>query len=209
MRGVDTRMHEEPQALDPRRFRRRLPLELTPDELTLLEHLQAEHGSKRATLIAGLHALAAQPAPHELAQLEHSRDRATAEADALRAKVAELEAAAKKAAASASRRDAASANADAAAKADARAAKTQLAKLERDLAHATRDAVEWEQAHAALDALRVDGLRCPRCEEWAAPEEWATTETDDGYLLIYHQPCGYHEKSFTSVPTIMGYRRAD
>jgi hypothetical protein len=202
-------MHEEPQALDPRRFRRRLPLELTPDELTLLEWLQGEHGSKRATLIAGLRALAEQPDPDQLAQLEYARDRATAEAEALRAKLAELEAAAKKTAASATRRATASADADAAAKADAQAAKKQLAKLERDLAHVNRDMAEWEQAHAELDAHRVDGLRCARCEEWAAPQEWATTETDDGYLLIYHQPCGYHEKSFTSVPTIMGYRRAD
>jgi len=195
--------------LDPRRFRRRLPLELTPEELALLEHHQTRHGSKRATLVAGLHALHAQPGTDEVAQSARDRDAATTEAAALRERVAELEAAAKRSTAKASRRDAAAAETKAAAAKDAAALRRQLAKAERDLALAKEDAAEWENAYAELDEQRIDGLRCPRCEQWAEPGEWATREATDGYLLIYHEACGYHQKSFTSVPTIMAYRRAD
>jgi hypothetical protein len=202
-------MPDTSQSLDTRLLRRRLPLELTIEELGVLERHQQAHGSKRATLVAGLRALDEQPDAGEVAQAEQARDAATAETTRLRARLCELEAAAKKSATTASRRDAASAEFTATAKAAATALKRQVAKLERDVAQAEADVAEWEQAHAELDEQRVDGLRCPRCDEWATPDEWATTETDDGYLLIYHQPCGFHEKSFTSVPTIMGYRRDD
>ncbi len=202
-------MPDTPESLDTRLLRRRLPLELTVEELSVLERHQAMHGSKRATLVAGLRALDAQPDPDQVAQAERARDEAITETTRLRSRVTELEAAAKNSATTASRRDAASAESTAAAKADATALKKQLTTATRDLAHAQADAAEWEEAYAELDAQRVDGLRCPRCEQWATPDEWATTKTDDGYLLIYHKPCGYHEKSFTSVPTIMGYRRDD
>jgi hypothetical protein len=206
---LDAGMHDEPKAVDPRRFRRRLPLELTPDELALLEHHQARHGSKRATLVAGLYALQAEPDRDQLAQAARDRDTATAEAAALRKRVSELEAAAKRATAKASRSDTAATDAKGAAAKDAAALRKQLAKAGRDLTQARSELAESEEAYAELDEQRIDGLRCPRCEEWAEPDEWATRETDDGYLLIYHQPCGFHEKSFTSPPTIMAYRRGD
>lgn len=167
-------MQEEPTALDPARFRRRLPLELAPDELALLEHHQAQHGSKRATLIAGLHALRAQPEADRLAQAEADRDAATAEAASLRERVSELEAAAKRSRAKAGRHDAAAAQAKGAAAKEAAALRKQLANAERDLAEARRDLAGAEDAYVELDEQRVDGLRCPRCEGWAEPDEWAT-----------------------------------
>jgi hypothetical protein len=196
-----------PEPLDTRQFRRRLPLELTLEELTLLEHHQPRHGTKRATLIAGLQALTDPPNPEVLAKTEKQRDTAKAEALELRRQIAELEAAEAKADAKASKRADAATHTHTQTRAELAQTSKQLAKAHRDLTQARREGEEWQDAYEELDQRRVDGLRCPRCEQWAKPDEWALAETDDGYELVYHQPCGFHEKSFASPPTIMGYRR--
>jgi hypothetical protein len=74
------------------KLRRRIPLELTVDELNLLEREQPRFGSKRATLVAGLEALTrALGLDQELEQALRERDQACqqAEAEAKRAEKSE------------------------------------------------------------------------------------------------------------------------
>jgi hypothetical protein len=88
-------------------------------------------------------------------------------------------------------------------------ARDQLAKAERLLTAERGEHVEWQQACEELDAQRVDSLRCPRCKQWAEPDEWDMVDADGGGQLVYHQPCGYHEDGALTPTTIMGYRGAD
>src|SRR5437868_4514859 len=78
-------------------FRRRLPLELAADELELLERQQRRFPSKRATLVAGLEALARQEQlKRELAALAAEREQAYARTAELERQAAKAEKAAAK-----------------------------------------------------------------------------------------------------------------
>src|SRR6185312_5128980 len=81
-------------------FRKRIPLELSQDDLARLHAHQAEHGSMRATLLAGLVALDAAAEAQASATAAHAAQEAAeahvirleAELDASRAATAEREA---------------------------------------------------------------------------------------------------------------------
>jgi hypothetical protein len=208
---LDVRVaRNEPEAVVEPRFRRRIPLELTPAEFAQLEAAQPGYGSKRATLVAGLTALT---------QLDKARaegERLAVERDAALAQAAQATERAEKAAR-------ANQAAGAKGKTTSRTDATKLARLETDLGHARRQLAEtarllaaerarnadWQHAYQEIDARRVDALRCPRCKQWADPDHWATVAADDGGQIVYHQPCGYHEDGLVNPTTIIGYRDAD
>ncbi len=82
-------------APEPSRLRRRVIVELTPEELPLLEAAERRHGTKRAAILAGLRAEATATATARGGRQGVRRDAALAEAtrerDAARAEVASLE----------------------------------------------------------------------------------------------------------------------
>jgi chromosome segregation ATPase len=163
---LDVRVTKHDASADNRLFRRRIPLELTAAEITLLEDAQPEYGSKRATLVAGLEALAAlDQARADLAVAEAARDAALGDAAALgeRARKAEQ----------------AGASQVAKTKSSAQSAKASSSKLEQQLQRAQQQVdqlaealadeqdarLAWEQAHDQLQAEMPSMLRCHRCKQ--------------------------------------------
>lgn len=198
--------HHPTSAALPSGFRRRFPLELSPDEYKRLEAEGKRCGSKRAALLAGLTALAERDArSKELARGAASATKSQTQITALKARVAELERALdeadKKATASGARARAASQ----AAQTDAARA-IEKARWADELRESERETRENAQAELAkLDALFVDELRCPRCGEFAPSAEWAEERTDTA-RLVYHKPCGYHEGDWLSASSVLGQR---
>jgi hypothetical protein len=190
----------------PSGFRRRFPLELSPDEYEALEAAGTKAGSKRAALLAGLAALSEHDAlSDEAARMAASNKKAQATITALEAKIAELERTLaetnKKAAGQAARARKAAEEAEAEA---ARA--TKDAQWADDLRESERETRENTQAELdKLDAVFVDELRCPRCGGFAPPGEWATQRTDKG-RLVYHKPCGYHQGGLLDETSVLGRR---
>jgi len=192
----------------PAGFRRRFPLELSPDEYARLEEAGKVVGSKRAALLAGLTALAEHDARgKESAHRAAAATKAQTQVTALQARVAELgralREADKKATASAARARGASQEAQA----DAARA-IEKARWADELRESERETRENAQAELAkLDALFVDELRCPRCGEFAPSAEWATERTKEG-RLVFHKPCGYHRGGLLDETSVLGRRRS-
>ncbi len=189
-------------------FRRRFPLELSPDEYARLEEAGRVAGSKRAALLAGLSALDdATRLRAGAAQAATAHNEAQATIAGLEAKLGELE----------------KALAEAKEKAKTGAARGRKATeaTEAALAQSTRDAQWADEAREAerearlnaqaeldkLDALFVDELRCPRCGKFAPSDEWATERTKEG-RLVYHEPCGYHRGGLLDETSVLGRRVA-
>lgn len=190
-------------------FRKRIPLELTPDDLARLRSLQPGHGSMRATLLAGLEALARlEQAEAEVAELAAARDAAQARVGKLEAEAAAAKAASAKEDATAKRASRATKDGADRAAERARTLEAHAAQRERDLADAQSAYDAAYQTLLELDETRVDELRCPRCGEFAASAEWGYQESEEGGQLIFHQPCGFHQKGLLDATTIMGYRHA-
>lgn len=177
----------------PSGLRRRIVLELTVDELPLMEAAETRHGSKRGALLA---ALASEARVEELEQEL--------------ARVARDLAAGRKQAQRSSRATAKDAEALGHELKDARAS---LARAERDLAKALQDAArseaqlseaqdrrqaliaEREQEIAELSGRAFGHLYCGRCQDWAPEAEWAWAKDEHGDEYAYHQPCGDHGPS--------------
>jgi hypothetical protein len=189
------------------RFRRRVPLELTASEIDLLEAAQPGYGTKRATLVAGLEALAALgEARAAAARLEGERDTA----------LYDLAAAAERAHKAESTLEPKGATT----KTAIQTAEAATVKLERSLARSDAQLdearqrlsqeqetrIEWQTAYEQAEPQILDALRCPRCKAWADPDQWDTCPAEGGGEIIFHQPCGYHEDGVVNPTTIMGYR---
>jgi DNA repair exonuclease SbcCD ATPase subunit len=183
-------------------FRRRFPLELSPEEYARLEEAGRTAGSKRAALLAGLEVLA---------ERERGGSRATKEqtllaehAERAEERITELESALSEAhqklKATSARAKGATRTTD-----EALAAAHRVRALEDNLA---AESAAHARASTALRELRethVDELRCPRCGHFAGPSEWASRTTKDG-TVVYHEPCGYHEGGFIDETSVLGRR---
>ncbi len=197
----------DPKAAAEPRFRRRIPLELTPTEYAQLEAAQAGYGSKRATLVAGLAALTGlDEVRAEGERLAVERDTALAQAAQATERAEKAERATQAKAKTATRADTAKTSR---LETDLARTRDQLTETERLLAAERGEHADWQHAYEDLDARRVDALRCPRCKQWADPDQWGAVAADDGGQIVYHQPCGYHEDGVVTPTTIMGYRDAD
>jgi myosin heavy subunit len=189
------------------KFRRRIPLELTAQEIELLEREEPLFGSKRATLVAGLEALARLLGVEaELEQAVREREEAHAQAAQLEQHV---EKAKKKLAESSGQTQAAAKQRKQAEKEADDAVREAQAQIDR-LEEATRAEQSLRLAAdtelAALEAERLEALHCPRCGKWAPRKEWATKEAGE-FELVYHRPCGFHESDGLRARSVIGYRR--
>ncbi len=186
-------------------LRRRIPLELTREQLELLERAQKRYGTKRATLVAGIEALprleaiekelgersnACEQALARAAELERTLDRTQAEAGRT-----------KKGAAAAKKADQTSADALARAKKLAE----ERDQLRRVLAAEHDERKRLEAELAQLEQELFDALHCARCGRLAPPGEWAVRE-DDEVDLVYHERCGFHRGGLTGSTSVLGVR---
>jgi hypothetical protein len=186
-----------------RHFRRRVVLELTADELPLLEAAQARHGTKRGALIAGLSAEA------RIEELERA--------------LADAERAARARAKGSERDKQATAKAEARLERDLAAARKVIAKHQADLeaaqaraAQAVDDGEEQrlsleeqlearEVEIAELERYAVDELYCGRCDRWVAQSGWAWRSTEEGGRYAFHESCGDHGPSIVSASSWLAH----
>lgn len=189
-----------------RHFRRRVVLELTADELPLLDAAQQRHGTKRSALIAAL------AAEQRIEQLEQ--------------RLADAERAAAEQAQGAGRAKQTTAKAQAKLERELAAARKQLEKQDADLKVARNSADQAadgydEQLRDLEDALAerdaeiteleryaVDGLYCARCQHWVPPAGWQWQTTDDGDEYAFHKQCGDHPPAVLSASSWLAHRRA-
>jgi len=184
-------------------FRRRFPLELTPEEYARLEEAGRTAGSKRAALLAGLAALEDREPNGSRATKEQARLAQRAEHD--EARLAEVEAALSEAQQKLKTTSTRAKSTTQATEAALAAAQDEVRALEADLAAEAAAHARAASGLAELRELFVDDLRCPRCGRFAAPSEWATRKTKDG-TVVYHEPCGYHEGGFIDDTSVLGRR---
>ena len=204
--GLHVRVARELPANAPK-LRRRIPLELTADELDLLEREQKRFGSKRATLVAGLEGLTrALGLEQDLEQALHERDQAqlNAEAEAKKAEKKERALARSKEEASAAKRGRSQAERKQAKRTGE--TETQLEALRADLEAEQAERRALERELAELEGELLLAIHCPRCRQWASSEEWATRDEGE-FQLLYHEPCGFHRDEGLRARSVIGYRR--
>jgi DNA repair exonuclease SbcCD ATPase subunit len=183
-------------------FRRRVPLELTAAELELLEEAEARFGTKRATLVAGLEALARLAAlENQLAQATSMCERAGERTEELQRKIERLAKELEK-----SKAEAASAKrGKKSAERKGEEAGTQVDDFAAALRHEQDARRQLEDELADVEAELFDALRCPRCGAWAPPKDWAT-QADGAREYVYHRPCGYHAGGLLDPTSVFGFR---
>jgi hypothetical protein len=194
--------HHQTSTPLPAGFRRRFPLELSPDGDAALEAAGKDHGSKRAALLVGLAALKASGARDgELARAAKERDAARTKTTRLEARITELERAAGVARSTPTR-----------AKNKADATEAALSEMTERAARAEADWQDERTARIAAEKRlnhlareRVDELRCPRCGDWASSSEWAEEPTPDG-RLVYHHSCGFNRGGLLENTSVLGRR---
>jgi len=189
------------------KFRRRIPLELTAEQLALLEREELRFGTKRATLVAGLQALAAALGlQRELEQAVRERDeaRAAAQAEAGKARTAEAALSKTKQEASSAKRGKSEAERKRQKRADD--AQLQLGELKEALESEEATRLSLERELEELEAELLLGAHCPRCGKWAKHEEWAA-KVDGEFELLYHRPCGFHREDGLRGRSVFGYRQ--
>jgi chromosome segregation ATPase len=190
-----------PSPLEPSRLRRRIIVELTPDEVPLLDAAERRHGTKRAAILAGLRAeagaIASEGPENEAAETaaRAATEREAAHAKDTKARVRTQKALEKQLAELTRERD---------------AAKSEIARLEDRAVAAHHEAqvqygVLFEDI-AALEAEIPEALFCGRCERWAPEGEWVW-RADGEHELAYHTPCGDHGPGAFSDASWLARRR--
>lgn len=171
------------------RYRRRVVLEITPDESTLLDRLADRHGTIRGALMAGLTELESDRTAEldaQVAQLtgqlaaEQKRGKAEHDREAtqragLETQVADVTQALKDAQARAKEQ-----------RAELRETRAKLSN-ERDARRAA------EQMRQAAERLLVHHAFCATCNKLVPEAEWAEQPAERG-VYVYHQPHGFHDK---------------
>ncbi len=189
-----------PQA-EPSRLRRRVIVELTPEELPLLEAAERRHGGKRAAMLAGLRAEAE-------AATRQTRD---GEAEEKRARAAAKRADSDATAHTALLAECASLKASLATRTHERdAANAETQRLETNAEAAYQEAQDQYAALfediAALEDRLPASLHCGRCEEWVPESQW-TWRADGEDEIAYHTPCGDHGPGVLSNAAWLARRR--
>lgn len=181
------------------RYRRRVVLELTPDESDLLDRLANAHGTIRGAVLVGLRALAAdRSADLEARHREMTEQLAVAERSAAEERVrlaAELSDATNLVATSRKELKAAQAELKAA-RADLREARAKLSNA-RGTAETRRRALEARLIHHAF---------CGACGKLVPESEWAEQAAQGG-IITYHKPDGFRpESGLFKPPTVLFWR---
>jgi hypothetical protein len=171
------------------RYRRRVVLEITPDESTLLDRLADRHGTIRGAVMAGLIALEADRSAELTAQVEQLTEQLAAAEK--RAKTERDRTATGRAAQEAQLADATQSLKGAQAevkdlRADLRETRAKLSN-ERDARRAA------ERARQATQALLVHHAYCGVCDKLVPETEWAEQPWRDGFAT-YHKPHGFRDR---------------
>jgi len=182
------------------RYRRRVVLELTPDESGLLDRLAEHHGTIRGAVLVGLRALEADRSAELEAQLrEMTEQLAAAERSAAEERdrlAAELSDATKQVATSQKELKAAQAE-HKAAREDLRAARARLSNA-RGTAETQRRALEARLIHHAF---------CGACGKLVPETEWAEQPDGQQGVYVYHKPDGFRPKpGLLQQPTVLFWR---
>ena len=168
------------------RYRRRVVLELTPDESDLLDRLANAHGTIRGAVLVGLRALEADRSADLEAQLrEMTEQLAVAERSAAEERdrlAAELSDATNQVATSRKELKAA--------QAEHKAAREDLREARAKLSNA-RGAAQTQRR--ALEARLVHHVYCGACGKLVPESEWAEQAAQGG-VVTYHQPDGFRLK---------------
>lgn len=186
------------------RYRRRVVLEMTPDESVLLDRLADKQGTIRGAVLAGLHTLEADRSAelearvaeltNKLAKADErsqtDRRRTVEERSTLDAQLAEAKRALKAAQAAAN---------------DLRAdLRDTRAKLRRE--HAARATAE--DATRAAQELFVHHAHCAACDKLVPESEWAEQPWRNGFAT-FHKRHGFREKSpFLGEPASLLFWRS-
>lgn len=188
----------------PSGFRRRFPLELSPEEYQRLEDAARPAGSKRAALLAGLAALTeAQETQAALTRAEDQLATAHTEIAALTTSLTKTDQARAHAEAAASASTATDRKAAQQADVELAEARKRIRRLEQSLRAERRSHEETLDELHALRPHVVGELHCPRCGQFASHTDWATQKTADG-ALVYHKPCGYHRGGLLDQTSVLG-----
>jgi len=164
------------------RYRRRVVLELTPDESAVLDALADRHGTMRGAVLAGLHELETDRSASlesELAMLNERLATAKREAHAERAR-ASAELTAEHEGSVASRQ------ALKPAETKLRELRADVRELKAKLATAGAARRASEQARLTAEALRVRHAYCAACDKLVPEAEWAEQAYGQGFAT-YHQ----------------------
>lgn len=175
---------------EPTRYRRRVILELTPDEMTLLDDATGRHGTKRAALVAALRTEAAGSCARRARASKQARSSTgspgadpapdpelVAEGKRLRAELATLT---DRLATLTKERDAARTE-----------AQELRHKLDAEYAESRARYRSYVASESALEERIPDALYCARCEAWTPETEW-TRRPDGTDKIVFHTPCGDH-----------------
>jgi DNA repair exonuclease SbcCD ATPase subunit len=182
------------------RYRRRVVLELTPDESDLLDRLADSHGTIRGAVLVGLRALEADRSADLEAQLRGMTEQlATAERSAAQEHdrlAAELAAATDQVATS--RRELK------AAQAEHKATREDLREARAKVSNA-RGAAEAQRR--ALEARLVHHVFCGACGKFVPESEWAEQPDGQQGVYVYHKPDGFRPKpGLLQLPTVLFWR---
>ncbi len=191
-------VHTMPPKSDVR-FRRRVVLEMLPEENELLQRLAAKHGTLRGTILSALRLLE------------------TDESEQLRARVGNLEAQLKRvgaqAAAAKTRR---TQDDETAAKAQAEVDRMTTALRGEEARHrgttsalkkAQAQAEEFRQEAQRLAHLQIRHLYCPACSSFVSEDDWAEQPLQGGGVGVYHKTHEYRGKaSMLMTATVMAWR---
>lgn len=168
------------------RYRRRVVLELTPDESDLLDRLANAHGTIRGAVLVGLRALDADSSADLEAQLrEMTEQLAAAERSAAEERdrlATELAVATNQVATSRKELKAA--------QAEHKAVREDLREARAKLSNARGKA---ETQRRALEARLVHHAFCAACGKLVPESEWAEQAAQGG-VVTYHQPDGFRPK---------------
>jgi hypothetical protein len=186
-------------------LRRRIPLELTREQLEQLERAQRRYGTKRATLVAGIETLALKEAlDKELAAQTNACEQALARVAELERKLERAQAKAgrgKREVTTKKKTDEKSAEA----LTRARKLEEERDQLRRSFANEHDERRRLEAEIADLEQELFDSLHCARCGRLVPPGEWAVKE-DEEVDLVYHERCGFHRGGLTGSTSVLGVR---
>jgi hypothetical protein len=182
------------------RYRRRVVLELTPDESTILDALADRHGTLRGAVLAGLRELEANRSAKLEAQvtdlrkrLESAEQDAQAGSDQAAVGVAEI-----------TEQLAASRKELKAAQTDRKAVREDLREARAKLSNA-RGAAETQRR--ALEARLVHHAFCGTCNKFVPESEWAEQPDGQGGVYVYHKRDGFRPKPALLQPSTMLFWR--
>jgi hypothetical protein len=180
-------------------LRRRVIVELTPQELPLLEEAERRHGTKRQAIVSALEAASHSAAlEQELKGVKAERARLKAELEAARTDQAVGEKARERLARELKKVRGELASARDSAGSSSRSGDLREQALERLLSESEGEIKELEEQI-------FDKFFCARCGTWVSPDDFAWTRCEGG-AYAYHQACGDHGPELMKPSSWLGWQ---